>query len=109
MYLRQHYQVVCFTNTEHEVALHNRKKGLFDHFEKAYISTELGLKKPDRESYEAVLSDLKIKPNQAVFIDNSQEYVQGAIDIGIHGVLYTGKMGILREDLSKLGIKLPLL
>ena len=42
----------------------NRERGLFPHFDRAFLSTELGLHKPDREIFERVLADLGCAPRR---------------------------------------------
>lgn len=101
--LKQGYCVPCLTNTEVEIAEFNRERGLFDYFDKAYISTEMNARKPDPEIYHKVLEDLSLLPEEAVFIDNKLEYVEGARNVGINGILFEG-IEKLREDLKEIGI-----
>jgi HAD superfamily hydrolase (TIGR01509 family) len=101
--LRKCYQVVCFTNTEPEVAELNRRNGLFDYFERAFISSEMGLRKPDPKSYKKVLDELYIKPQQAVFIDNDPNNVEAAKRIGINGIVYRD-VSHLKRELASLGV-----
>jgi HAD superfamily hydrolase (TIGR01509 family) len=101
--LRQSYRVVCFTNTEPEIAEFNRKRGLFDYFERAFISSEMGTRKPDLKSYQNVLSELNIRPKQEVFIDNMLSYVNAAEKAGIRGILYQN-ISQLKKELSSAGI-----
>lgn len=104
-HLRQSYHVVCFTNTEPEIAELNRRRGLFDYFEKAFISSEMGLRKPDPRSYQMVLNELLIEPQQAIFVDNDPDYVQIAKELGINGILYQG-MNLLKQELVSLGVNI---
>jgi epoxide hydrolase-like predicted phosphatase len=99
--LRRNYRVVCLVNTELEIASLARKKGLYNYFYKAYVSTEMGMKKPDSEIYLAVLKDLNCKPQNALFIDDKKENIKGAEKIGIKGILY--RKGInLKKELEKI-------
>ena len=55
-----------------------------EHFEKVYFSHEMNLRKPDAEIYRAVLDDLGIKPEETLFIDDTQANIQAADNLGIH-------------------------
>lgn len=90
--LRTNYRVACFTNTEIEIVEFVRKKGLYEHFDQAFISTELGFRKPETKAYEAVCKQLGIAPNEAVFIDDVEENVVAAQHFGMHGILYKDSM-----------------
>src|SRR3989338_651933 len=68
--LRQEFKIACFTNTEAEIALLNKKRVLFDSFDRVFISTDMGLRKPDPQSYRHVIKELAIEPEEGVFIDN---------------------------------------
>lgn len=99
-HLRKKYCVICFTNTEPEIATLNKKRGLFDYFERAFISSKMGLKKPDLKSYRKVLNELRIKPQQAIFVDNDQNNVKAAKKIGVNGIVYQDINHLKREFIS---------
>ena len=86
--LKENYLVACLTNTEIEITTFNKKRGLFDHFDRAYISTEMRLVKPQREIYQRVLEDLAINSDDAFFIDDQEEYVRAAEMVGTPSVIY---------------------
>jgi HAD superfamily hydrolase (TIGR01549 family) len=52
-------------------------------FEKTYYSSEIGLRKPNRECFEYVLSESNLVPEETIFIDDSIQHVEGAIKAGI--------------------------
>ena len=95
--LKNKYQVVCLTNTEIEIAKFNRDRGLFDYFDRSYISTEIGLLKPDEKIYLKVLSDLRISTDKVLFIDDKQEFVKGAERIGIKSIRYQNFDQLINE------------
>lgn len=66
---------------------------LFPHI---FTSFELGVMKPDRRVYDAVCASLNVAPHQILFIDDLAENVQGAIDAGMYGIVYSSS-----EQLSK--------
>lgn len=56
-----------------------------DIFEKVYYSHVLNMRKPDREIYEYVLKDSGLEPYETLFIDDMEENVLGARELGIIG------------------------
>ena len=60
--LRRRHVVACLTNTEVEVGRFNRARGLYRAFDRAFLSTELGLHKPDRAIFDRVLAELGCAP-----------------------------------------------
>lgn len=103
--LNINYDVVALTNTEKEIGEYNRKHGLFEFFERAFVSTELQMKKPDAEIYQAVLHACSALPEQAIFIDDKESYVAGAKTVGMHGIVYRNKVQ-LEEELRRYNIKI---
>ena len=61
------------------------------------------MRKPNPEIYEYVLKKAKVKPNEAVFIDDKQLALEPAIKMGIESILFETPEK-LREKLLKLSI-----
>lgn len=101
--LRKNFIVACFTNTETEIALLNKEKGLFNYFDRVFISTDMGLRKPNPESYKYVIHALGIKPAEAVFIDNNKDYVDAAEGVGLKGIFYKD-VDQLIQDLANFSV-----
>jgi putative hydrolase of the HAD superfamily len=53
-------------------------------FEKLYLSYEVGLRKPDTQIFEHVLTDAGIKPESTLFIDDSIQHIRAATELGIN-------------------------
>ncbi|MFN3850564.1 MAG: HAD family hydrolase [Spirosomataceae bacterium] len=58
--------------------------GLFD---KLYLSYEMGLWKPEKAIYRAVLDDLKLQPNDVLFLDDNKANIESAKEMGIQTIL----------------------
>ena len=54
----------------------------------AFISSDLGLRKPDPQIYQTALAALGIQASECVFIDDSPERVEAARRLGICSVLF---------------------
>jgi HAD superfamily hydrolase (TIGR01509 family) len=52
---------------------------------RAFVSAEFGLRKPDPAVYLACLARLGVEPAAALFIDDSQANVDGAVAAGLEG------------------------
>jgi HAD superfamily hydrolase (TIGR01509 family) len=99
-YLRKNYNVACLTNLEIEIEDICRKTGLYDYFDKAFLSTELKMQKPDLEIYYKVLEELKCRADETVFIDDRTENVNAAKEIGMHTVFFSSPAQIKTEILK---------
>lgn len=95
--LQAGHSLACLTNTEPEIADISRQTGLFNYFDRSYLSIELRLKKPDPEIFAAVLMDLGCGSEDVVFIDDRQENVEGAISVGMNALQFRCVDQIERE------------
>ncbi len=93
------HSLACLTNTEPEMAEISKQMGLFDYFDRSYLSIELGLKKPDPEIFVAVLMDLGCGSRDVVFIDDRKENVEGAISLGVNALQFRS-VDQIERDLS---------
>lgn len=59
-----------------------------DAFDVIVISAEAGVAKPDPRIFQLALSELKVAPEDAIFLDDMQENIDAARIVGIHGVLF---------------------
>ena len=56
------------------------------HFDGVYFSHLIRLRKPTRESFEYVLADAELLPEQTVFFDDLPDNVEAASQLGIQGI-----------------------
>jgi HAD superfamily hydrolase (TIGR01509 family) len=61
--------------------------GLVEAFDEIVLSFEVGLRKPDPAIYREALGRLEVEPARAVFVDDQQEYCDGAAALGIETYL----------------------
>ena len=52
------------------------------------VSYTVRLLKPDRRIYEALFEKYGLKPDECVFLDDSAGNVEGAINAGMHGIVF---------------------
>lgn len=54
------------------------------------VSGYVKLIKPDEQIYRLLLSQYSLTAEECVFIDDVKENIEGAENVGIHGILFTG-------------------
>ncbi len=59
--------------------------------------------KPDREIYELLLSRYGLKAQECVFLDDTIKNIEGAVRVGIHGIVFQNKEQAC-EELRRLGV-----
>ncbi len=96
--LQSRYNLYLFSNTN---AIHKAhfdrtfqekigKYSLDDLFIKAYYSHIFGKRKPHPESFEALLKENNLNPEETLFVDDSIQHVEGARKAGIHAIHLVG-------------------
>jgi putative hydrolase of the HAD superfamily len=75
------------SNCSHSTRAIVDRLGLDDAFDEVILSFEVGLRKPDPAIYREALRRLDAEPEHAVFVDDQQEYCDGAAAIGIETFL----------------------
>lgn len=104
--LKKHYPLYLISNTNRMHFEHIKKKfKVLKHFKKTFPSHEVGARKPEREIYKRVLSKIRLKPEETVFIDDMPDFVAGARKAGMYAIQFKGKEKLIR-DLKKMGIKI---
>ncbi|MCB9316572.1 MAG: HAD family phosphatase [Lewinellaceae bacterium] len=103
--LRQHYQVFLLSNINDLHARwiddylwreHNLDNFQTRYFDAVYYSHLIRLRKPDREIYEYVLADAELVPEESVFIDDLEENIETARQLGIHTIHKTPDLDIMQ-------------
>jgi HAD superfamily hydrolase (TIGR01509 family) len=82
------YKLFMLSNSTPEINRGNVKRNsYFECFDKNYFSFEIGHAKPEREAYEEILREQDLRPEECLFIDDKEENLAGAKELGMH-VLY---------------------
>ncbi len=92
--LKLKYRLFLFSNTN---ALHLDKfRRIYadsfsnakfdDHFEQAYYSHILGMRKPDIASYQQIIKEQSLNASRTLFIDDSILNIEGAISAGLQAI-----------------------
>lgn len=83
------------------------RNGFLEHFDHVTFSFELGVVKPDRAIYENSVRGLNIAPEQALFLDDRPENVEGARAAGLHAELYSTWEEFVKETPARYGLPAP--
>ncbi|MBE6763184.1 MAG: HAD family phosphatase [Ruminococcaceae bacterium] len=77
---------------------------LFSLFDGLVFSAPIGLVKPHCEIFEHLLTRFSLNAEECVFIDDSQNNIDGCEAVGIHGILFDGDAAALRKTLKERGV-----
>ena len=78
---------------------YNRFKNAFEVF---YLSYEMGMRKPDSEIFEFVLTENDLRPSETLFVDDTKENTDSASSLGIK----TWNLQVGQEDITQLKSRL---
>jgi epoxide hydrolase-like predicted phosphatase len=102
--LSKHYRVAILTNVSRSRHMVKVERYLGNiKAERTFASCYLKMAKPDPRIYRFVLNEMKIRPEEAIFIDNLKRNVVGAEKVGIKSIQFTD-YNLLASKLKKLGV-----
>lgn len=100
--LKKKFRLLLLSNTnqlhiEVNVPLEFAKigKDISEVFDKCYLSYEMGMTKPDADIFEAVLADVKVQPEECLFLDDGFKNIEQA-----HKMNFQTYLVKANEDLS---------
>lgn len=96
--LRPHYKTALLSNAWDDLRqMIEEIWKIDDAFDQILISAEVGLVKPDRLIYERIISDLGVKSDEAVFVDDFPQNVEAARAAGLEAIHFLGPDQSLRD------------
>ncbi len=84
------YKTALLSNTEMPTVDYYYEKQYDRYFDEAVFSCHEKMAKPDPEIYHLTLSRLNVKADEALFIDDRIENIEGAERLGMSGILFEG-------------------
>jgi HAD superfamily hydrolase (TIGR01509 family) len=77
-------------------------------FDEQFYSFELGFAKPEAGYFQAIMDRIGVAPHRVLFIDDLEDNIAGAREIGIHSELFPhdGNVEALKPILVRYGISL---
>ena len=91
------------TNAPHVAYFSARYAEVLGHFRKIFLSSTIGLRKPDAAAYDHVVQAIGVPAERIVFFDDLDENIEGARQRGLKAVLVTSTDDVARA-LDALGI-----
>lgn len=91
------------TNPAHVAHFSERHADLLGRFRSVFLSSSIGLRKPDAKSYEHVIAEIGMPADRIVFFDDLQENIEAARACGLQTVHVTSPTSVA-EALMALGL-----
>jgi glucose-1-phosphatase len=90
--LRPRYRTGLLSNAWDDLRhyLENEWK-IADAFDEIVISAEVGIAKPDARIYQITLERLGVTPQEAIFVDDYPDNIEGASQLGIHSIHFQNR------------------
>lgn len=101
---RNGYKIGFLSNTEIPAMNFFQEQG-YKVFDSVISSCVEGTRKPGREIYEIALKRLGVKPEEAVFVDDKKENIEGAEKVGMKTVLFKN-IEKLKQELISFSVKI---
>lgn len=100
--LKKNYKLCLLSNTNEIHKEYGYKHYQFlNHFDKLFLSHEVGSVKPEEKIYRTVENFTKRPSSEHLFIDDIQEYIDGAKACGWDGIQFTGYEQLLNDLIEK--------
>ena len=95
--LKSNSRVVCGTNTIDSHYYYLLNQGVYDIFDEVHASNSMGISKPDLDFYRYILKKEGIKPENTIFVDDTEENIISAQKIGINSILFTDSNSLKQQ------------
>jgi glucose-1-phosphatase len=101
----QHFPLYAFSNTNraHVASFTKTYAEVLKHFREVYLSSTIGLRKPDAEAFDHVVDAIGVPASRIVFFDDLAENIEGARARGLKAVHVTSTRDIA-DALTALGV-----
>ncbi|MGE5123108.1 MAG: HAD family hydrolase [Acidobacteriaceae bacterium] len=96
--LHQDYKTALLSNAWDDTRQVMTSRWHFEQtFDEIIISSEVGILKPDPRIFRLTLDCLGVEPHQAIFVDDMQRNVDGAIAVGLQAIRFQNLQQMVRE------------
>jgi putative hydrolase of the HAD superfamily len=95
----------AFTNSNptHQISWMSAFPRVVDSFDQIFVSSELGLRKPQREAFEAIANATGVGLDAMLFFDDTLENINGAQTAGMPAIHVKGHLDV-KQALSEIGV-----
>ena len=95
--LRPYYFVGLISNAWPDLRDYITRQKFEDAFDGMVISGEVGVMKPEARIYQIALEQAGVSPDEAVFVDDFLENVEGCRAVGMHGIHFRDPQKAMTE------------
>lgn len=95
--LKKKYQVVCLSDTNKIHFEAHQEQGTIKDFDNVFVSFQIGSIKKNINTFKKMLDELKLKPNETLFIDDNEKNIVIAESLGIHTIKYNDYKSLIKE------------
>lgn len=99
------FKTAILSNTEMQAVKYFKDHQLGEFFDQEIFSCVEGVRKPYPEIYQIALDKLGVKAEEAVFIDDKEDYVEGAKIVGLRAILFQNPSQ-LQDELASHGVNI---
>lgn len=90
-------KTALFSNVFASSAEALQEDGFYDGFDPLFLSYIYHMQKPEKQLYQLVIERLQLAPSEVLFIDDKDEYLAPARDLGMHTVLAVSPQQIVAD------------
>ena len=95
--LRSSHHVGLISNAWSDLRDYIISQKFEDAFDHMVISAEVGVMKPEARIYQIALEQAEVSPNEAVFVDDFYENIEGCQAVGMHGIHFRDPQTAMTE------------
>ena len=95
--LRGSYKTGLISNAWSDLREYIVREKFDDAFDKMIISAEVGAAKPGAKIYQIALEQFEVSPNEAVFVDDFFENIEGCEKVGIRGIHFKDSNAAIQQ------------
>ncbi len=102
LYLLSNTNNIHFQHCNQRIVEQGLGESLKSLFNGLFLSYKIGYRKPSERIYQHVIKRLKCLPQEILFIDDLEENIKAAQELGIQTILLTDKSTIVEQVLGRL-------
>jgi len=102
--LKKNYKLAILSNSDDLGVKNCFKNDWFSYFDCLVLSHKVGIVKPDKRIYKIVLDKLNLEARDCLFIDDQEEALKPAKEMGMETILFKSTKQ-LKKEFDKMNIK----
>jgi len=106
--LKSQYRLCLLSNTNQiHFETIQRDMPILSEFEAFFLSFQIGVRKPDPAIFRQVLEYVKVMPEECIYIDDIESFIDAATSLGMNGIVFRNVPDLIKR-LGAMGIdRLP--